>query len=91
MLRIYLITGTAIAKYIEVTGQEGDDLISLIDEYYQDKGNLPVPMYTVEELWKEFEQEEYGEEELDMQLEQMLPINGGEYYIDGISHVVTEE
>ena len=86
MLRIYLITGTAIAKYIEVTGQEGDDLISLIDCYYDDIGHLPVPMYTLEEL-----REEYGEEELDMQLEQMLPINGGEYYIDGVSHVVIEE
>ena len=91
MMKIYLLTGTAFTKPIEVRGQEGDDLISLIDEYYRDKGYLPVPMYTVEELWKEFEQEEYGEEELDMQLEQMLPINGGEYYIEGISHVVTEE
>ena len=91
MMKIYLLTGTAFTKSIEVSGQEGDDLISLIDEYYEDNGNLPVPMYTVEELWKEFEQEEYGEEELDMQLEQMLPINGGEYYIDGISHVETME
>ena len=86
MMKIYLLTGTAFTKPIEVTGQEGDDLISLIDEYYEDKGNLPVPMYTLEEL-----REEYGEEELDMQLEQMLPINGGEYYIDGVSHVVIEE
>lgn len=86
MMKIYLLTGTAFTKLIEVRGQEGDDLISLIDEYYEDIGNLPVPMYTLEEL-----REEYGEEELDMQLEQMLPINGGEYYIDGISHVVTEE
>ena len=86
MLRIYLITGTAIAKYIEVTGQEGDDLISLIDCYYDDIGHLPVPMYTLEEL-----REEYDEEELEMQLEQMLPINGGEYYIDGVSCVITKE
>lgn len=86
MMKIYLLTGTVYAKAIEVTGQEGDDLISLIDGYYDDIGHLPVPMYTLEEL-----REEYGEEELDMQLEQMLPINGGEYYIDGISHVVTEE
>lgn len=86
MLKIHLLTGTAFTKSIEVEGQEGDDLISLIDEYYGGNGNLPVPMYTLEEL-----REEYGEEELDMQLEQMLPVNGGEYYIDGISHVVTEE
>ena len=86
MMKIYLLTGTVYAKAIEVTGQEGDDLISLIDGYYDDIGHLPVPMYTLEEL-----REEYGEEELDMQLEQMLPINGGEYYIDGVSHVVTEE
>lgn len=85
-MKIYLLTGTAFTQPIEVRGQEGDDLISLIDEYYEDNGNLPLPMYTLEEL-----REEYGEEELDMQLEQMLPINGGEYYIDGISHVVTEE
>lgn len=86
MMKIYLLTGTVYAKAIEVTGQEGDDLISLIDGYYDDIGHLPVPMYTLEEL-----REEYGEEELDMQLEQMLPINGGEYYIDGISHVETKE
>lgn len=86
MMKIYLLTGTAFAESISVQGQEGDDLLTLIDEYYEDIGSLPVPMYTLEDI-----REIYDEEELDIQLNQMLPINGGEFYIEGVSHVVVED
>lgn len=86
MMKIYLLTGTAFAESISVRGQEGDDLLTLIDEYYEDIGSLPVPMYTLEDI-----REIYDEEELDIQLNQMLPINGGEFYIEGVSHVVVED
>ena len=82
MLKIHLNTGTAWTKSIEVDGSLQDDLLQLIDNYYEEKGKLPVTTYTMEELY-----ETYEEQELDEVLNAMLPINGGEFWIDGISHV----
>lgn len=82
MIRIHLQTGTAWTKAIEVDGSLQDDLIQLIDNYYEETGDLPVQMFTMEELM-----EIYDEDEIDGELENMIPINGGEFWIDGVSHV----
>ena len=82
MLKIHLNTGTAWTKSIEVDGSLQDDLIQLIDNYYEETGDLPVQMFTMAELM-----EIYDEDELDEELETMIPINGGEFWIDGVSHV----
>ena len=82
MIRIHLHTGTAWTKAIEVDGGLQDDLIQLIDNYYEETGDLPVQMFTMEELMEIYDEDELGEE-----LEQMIPINGGEFWIDGVSHV----
>lgn len=82
MIKIHLQTGTAWTKAIEVDGSLQDDLIQLIDGYYEENGDLPVKLFTMEELM-----EIYDEDELDEELEQMIPINGGEFWIDGVSHV----
>ena len=82
MIRIHLQTGTAWTKAIEVDGGLQDDLIQLIDDYYEENGDLPVKLFTMEELM-----EIYDEDELDEELETMIPINGGEFWIDGVSHV----
>jgi hypothetical protein len=82
MIRIHLQTGTAWTKAIEVDGSLQDDLVQLIDGYYEENGDLPVKLFTMEELM-----EIYDEDEIDGELEQMIPINGGEFWIDGVSHV----
>lgn len=82
MLRIHLNTGTAWTKSIEVDGSLQDDLLQLIDNYYEEKGELPVATYTMEELY-----EMKICQDLNEILNEMLPINGGEFWIDGISHV----
>ena len=82
MIRIHLQTGTAWTKSIEVDGSLQDDLIQLIDDYYEENGDLPVKLFTMEELM-----EIYDKDKLDEELEQMIPINGGEFWIDGVSHV----
>ncbi len=63
-------------KTIEVEGSLKDDLLWLIDEYYSEHGTdaFPVKLYEYEEL-DEFELETY------------IPLNGGEYYLMGISHI----
>lgn len=82
MLKIHLNTGTVWTKSIEVEGSLQDDLLQLIDNYYEEKGELPVSTYTMEELY-----EIYEEQDLNEVLNEMLPINGGEFWFDGISHV----
>lgn len=87
MLEIHLLTGTAWTESIVVEGTEEDDLLELIDSYYLENGDLPVPMYTLEDLLQgqyfktEHQQWDYIDG-LDM-----LPINGGEFYIYGIDHI----
>lgn len=87
MLKIHFHTGIAWTNYILVEGTSQDDLLELIDEYYLEHGDLPVPMYTLDELLEgeSFKTQEEQWEYLE-NLE-ILPINGGEYYIEGISHV----
>ena len=74
MLKINLLTGTAFTVAIKVEGDINSDLVRLLDEYYYEHGTLPVGMYTTGEL------DEY-------ELETYIPINGGEYWIEGISSV----
>ncbi len=74
MLKINLLNGTAFTLAIKVEGDINSDLIRLLEEYYYEHGTLPVRMYTTGEL------DEY-------ELETYIPINGGEYWIEGISSV----
>ena len=82
MVRIHLLTGTAWTKPIEVEGNLQDDLIQLIDKYYEETGDLPVSKFTMKDLM-----EMYDKEELEDELAQMIPISAGEFWIDGVSHV----
>jgi hypothetical protein len=75
MLKINLLTGTAWTRPIFTNGRKGDDLIALIDQYYE-QYSLPVALYDVVE-------DNLTDEDLD----EMIPINGGEYWIEGVSHV----
>ncbi|HHX02643.1 MAG TPA: hypothetical protein GX739_08310, partial [Firmicutes bacterium] len=87
MLKIYLMTGTAWTESILVEGTEDDDLLELIEEYYLEHGDLPVPMYTLDEVIKgrTFRNQEEEWEYIDSL--GLLSINGGEYYIDGIAYI----
>jgi hypothetical protein len=72
--KIHLLTGTAFTQTIEVECNEGADLIQVIDGYYEEHGELPVAMYKTEDLTEE-------------EMETYIPINGGQFWIEGISHV----
>jgi len=87
MLKIYLMTGTAWTESILVEGTEDDDLLELIEEYYFDNGDLPVPMYTLDEVIKGKTFRNQGGEWEYIDDQGLLRINGGEYYIDGIAYV----
>ena len=87
MLEIHLSTGTAWTESIVVEGTEQDDLLQLIDSYYLENGDLPVPMYTLEDLLQgQYFKTEHQQWDYIDSLE-MLPINGGEFFIDGIDSV----
>ena len=83
MLRIHLQTGLMWTKSIEVEGHMGSDLVQLLDDYYNEYGDLPVQMYTLRELGEVYD----DEDELNIILDEMIPINGGEYWINGIEYV----
>lgn len=87
MLEIHLLTGTAWTQSILVEGTKQDDILYLIDEYYLEHDDLPVPMYTLDDLieGKKFKTQEDEWQYLDSL--GVIPINGGEFYIDGIAHV----
>lgn len=89
MIRIHLHTGTAWTKSIDVEGDLHNDLLQLIDDYYSEHKSLPVPMYTFNDLLNMFTEDDYSIDEngLSICMDEMLPINGGEYYIDGVSSV----
>ena len=76
MLKINLMTGTAWTKSIITEGTTNSDLLGCIDEFVSKYGidNLPVVAYEFSEL-DEYEQENY------------IPINGGEWYIEGIASI----
>lgn len=77
-MTIHLLTGTAWTQPITVEGDERSDLLGLLDEYYSEHKDLPVAIYKTEELTEE-------------ELETYIPINGGEFWIEGISHVGYED
>jgi hypothetical protein len=83
MLRIHLQTGLMWTKSIEVEGHMGSDLVQLLDDYYNEYGDLPVQLYTLRELEEVYD----DEDELNIILDEMIPINGGEYWINGIEYV----
>jgi len=73
-MRINLLTGTAWTKSIIVDGDEKSDILQLIDDYYEEHKDLPVAMYTMDQL---------DEDELNT----YIPINGGEFWIEGIASI----
>lgn len=84
MVTIGLKTGMAWAMEIEVEGDEHSDLIQLLDDYYEENGTFPVCMFSHEDMCTLAE--ETGES-VDELIEQYIPINGGEWYIEGIEYV----
>ena len=74
MLKIHLLTGLAWTQEITVEGDEHSDLLQCIDDYYAEYGELPVAMYEPSKLDAE-------------KIETYIPINGGQFYIEGISHI----
>lgn len=84
MLTIGLKTGLAWAAEIKVEGDEHSDILQLIDDYYDEHKDLPVALYSYENII-EFAKE--AGEPIDTYLEQYVPINGGQYYILGIEYV----
>jgi len=76
-MKIFLLTSTAYLKPIDVVGDRNSDLLKLINKYHKEQG-LPVRLYKEDEL-------------TDEELEVFLSINGGECWIEGISHVVFDD
>ena len=74
MLKIHLLTGLAWTQEITVEGDERSDLLQCIDDYYAEHKELPVAMYEPSKLDAE-------------EIETYIPINGGQFYIEGISHI----
>lgn len=73
-MRIDFIVATSRVKSIYVDGDEYSNIRQLINNYYNENGDLPVTLYKTEEL-------------TDKQLETFIPINGGEFWIEGISNI----
>lgn len=73
-LKIHLLTGTMWTKIIEAEGDEHSDLVQILDDYYYKHKTLPVAMYETNDLSEE-------------DLETYIPINGREWWIEGISHI----
>lgn len=76
MLRVHLLTGLAWTAPIVLDCDIRGDLMKAIDDYYHEHGKdgFPVRLYELHEL--------DGEDVNDY-----IPINGGQYWIQGISHV----
>ena len=83
MIKIYFI-GNSIFHETSMTveGTMHSDLMAIVDELHEEN-KLPVPLYTMREALNLYETDKEGMEEL----ENWLPINGGEYYIKGIDRV----
>ena len=83
MIKIYFI-GISIfyETSIIVEGTMHSDLIAIVDQLHEEN-RLPVPLYTMKQALNLYETDEEGMEEL----ENWLPVNGGEYYIKGIDRV----
>ena len=74
--RIHLLTGLAWTEPITVDNpNKSDDLVGLLDEYYEEHGEFPVHHMTYDEV-KMYSIEETA-----------IPINGGEFYLQGVSFV----
>jgi hypothetical protein len=73
---IHLLTGLAWTVPITVDNpNNSDDLLRLLDEYYEEHGEFPVRHMTYDEVV-----------ELDIE-ETAIPINGGEFYLYGVNSV----
>lgn len=83
ILKINFKTGTAWTESIYVEGTKHDDLVYLIDEYFNEHGELPVELYETDEIQADCS----SEQEFADTVDNLLAINGGEYYIDGIDSV----
>ena len=76
MLKLNLLTGFSNTKSITVEGTLNSDLIQTINDFVSKNGieAIPVASYRTEDLEKH-------------ELETYIPINGGEYWIEGVSSV----
>ena len=75
MMKLYFKGSGFYVPTATVDADVYSDLMAVIDDLYEQDA-LPVPLYTREEM-----------EELDGSDEEWLPINGGEYWIEGLTHV----
>jgi len=72
---LHLLTGTAFTRDLTLE-VENCDILTALDDYVSEHGigALGVPYFTACEL------DSY-------ELESYTPINGGEYWIEGVSHI----
>lgn len=82
MIKVYLLTGTYELQRVDLDCNINDDIFAALDEHVQEhKEDFRV--YDYNELLDNFQPETIDEE--------FLPINGGEYHIDAISHIENDE
>lgn len=78
ILKMFIETGTFSLDEIYTEGNKNDDLLSILEEYLEEN-NQAIIKYNISVL-----EDNYTDEEI---TELYTPINGGEYYIDRLSHV----
>ena len=75
MIKIYFTGSGFYVPTVVVDNEINDDLIAILDELHE-RCELPVPLHEPQELIEEgFDLDDY------------IPINGGEYYIDMVERV----
>jgi hypothetical protein len=58
----------------EIEYNDKNSLIQMVNDYYEKYKELYITMYKIEDLTEE-------------EMETYIPINGGQYWIEGISHI----
>ena len=76
MMKLYFKASGFYTPTVVVDGDCYSDLMALIDDLHEQNA-LPVPLYTTEEM----------EEITDGDNETWLPINGGQYWIEGLDRI----
>lgn len=76
MIRLHLKTGLAWTKSIDLECDIRGDILQALDDYFSEHGKegFPVKLYELDELD-------------DKELEAYMPINGGEFYIEGVEYI----
>ena len=76
MIRVHLKTGLAWTKSIDLECDIRGDILQALDDYFSEHGKKGFPVTLLEPS-------ELSEQEL----ETSIPINGGEFYIEGIEYI----